>query len=678
MTNSVHPKYPKLFEPLDLGFLKVKNRVLMGSMHTGLEEAKNGYDKMAEYYRQRAAGGAGIIVTGGISPNFAGRTQPLASQLSFSWQVKSHQKITKAVHQEGGLICMQILHAGRYAYHPLAVAPSPIKSPISPFKPWGLGKLGIKKTIFDFINSAHLAQKAGYDGVEVMGSEGYLINQFLVNRTNKRKDEYGGSLENRMRLPIEIVKGIREKCGKNFIIIYRLSMLDLVSDGSEWNEVVTLAKEIEKAGATIINTGIGWHEARIPTIATMVPRAAFSWVTKKLKSEVSIPLITTNRINHPQVAEDVLNNEEADMVSMARPFLADPEIVKKSYENREDEINTCIACNQACLDHVFQGKVSSCLVNPKACHETEYEFQAANKVKNIAVVGAGPAGLSVATEAAKRGHKVTIFDKESQIGGQFNMAKVIPGKKEFYETLRYYQKLIDLYQVDLKLNHEVNAADLFSMGFDEFVVATGVNPRTPEISGINHSKVLSYIDVLKHKKEVGKKVAIIGAGGIGFDVAEFLLHESHQMTVNEFLEYWGIDATNETRGGIEGINRKIDPPKRKIYLCQRKESKVGAGLGKTTGWIHRTTLKDMGVEFLSGVNYHGIDDRGIHISMGEKTQMLEVDNVIVCAGQNSNNKLFDELQGMGAKVHKIGGALLAGELDAKRAIKDGIDLAYKM
>lgn len=678
MSNEAHPNYPNLFEPLDLGFTKIRNRVLMGSMHTGLEESKNGHEKLAEYFRQRAAGGVGLIVTGGIAPNFAGRVHPLASQLSFPWQVKGHQKVTKAVHAEGGLICMQILHAGRYAYHPLAVAPSRIKSPISPFKPWGLGKLGVKKTINDYVKCAHLAQKAGYDGVEVMGSEGYLINQFLVKRTNKRKDGYGGSYENRMRFPIEIVKGIREKCGPNFIIIYRLSMLDLVPEGSSWQEIVTLAKEIEKAGATIINTGIGWHEARIPTIATMVPRGAFSWVTKKLKPEINIPLITTNRINHPQVAEDILSRGDADMVSMARPFLADPEIVKKSYENRVDEINTCIACNQACLDHTFQGKLSSCLVNPKACYETEYSANPTPKAKRVAVVGAGPAGLACATEAARRGHKVTLFDAADEIGGQFNMAKLVPGKKEFYETLRYFKKQIEITGVELKLGEKVNAKELFSQGFDEFITATGVTPRIPQISGVDHPMVLSYIDVLRGKKKVGNKVVIIGAGGIGFDIAEFLLHHEEQMSVEEFLSYWGIDPDNKTRGGVEGVKRSLDKAPREVYLCQRKTTKPGAGLGKTTGWIHRTTLKDMGVKMLSGVNYHGIDDRGIHITIDGKSQMLEVDNVIICAGQVSNNSLYEELKAKGANVHKIGGALLAGELDAKRAIKDGIDLAHKL
>jgi 2,4-dienoyl-CoA reductase (NADPH2) len=678
MTNELHPKFPKLFTPLDLGFTKIKNRVIMGSMHTGLEEAKNGHDKLAEYYRQRAKGGVGLIVTGGVSPNFAGRVHPLACQLSFKWQVKHHQKITKAVHEEDGLICMQILHAGRYAYHPLAVSASRIKSPISPFKPWKLGRLGVKKTINDFINCASLAQDAGYDGVEVMGSEGYLLNQFLVKITNKRTDKWGGSYENRMQFPLEIVRGIREKCGENFIIIFRLSMLDLVPGGSSWEEIVTLAKEVEKAGATIINTGIGWHEARIPTIATMVPRAAFTWVTRKLKPEISIPLITTNRINAPHIAEEILSSGDADMVSMARPFLADPEIINKSFEGRVDEINTCIACNQACLDHTFKGKLSTCLVNPKACYETEYKFKPVTKSKRIAVVGAGPAGMAAATEAARRGHKVTLFDSAKEIGGQFNMAKLIPGKKEFYETLRYFRKQVEITNVDLRLETTVTAKELFSGGFDEFVIATGVTPRTPKINGVNHPMVLSYIDVLRGQKKVGKKVAIIGAGGIGFDIAEYLLHREDQMNVAEFLSYWGIDPGNNTRGGVDGINRVIEKPNREIYLCQRKTTKIGAGLGKTTGWIHRQSLKDMGVKMLAGVNYHGIDDRGLHISIDDKSQMLEVDTIILCAGQVSNDSLFEDLKAKGANVHKIGGAMLAGELDAKRAIKNGIDIAFKL
>ena len=548
-------KYKHIFEPLDLGFTTLKNRILMGSMHTGLEEEKNGIDKIATYYAERAKGGVGLIVTGGIAPNIQGWTGPFSARMSTNKHAKHHKKITEAVHAEGGKICMQILHAGRYGYHPFNVAPSKIKAPINRFTPFKLKESGVQRTIRDFVNSAKLSKIAGYDGVEIMGSEGYLINQFIAKRTNKRNDKWGGDYENRMRLPIELVKQTREAVGKEFIIIYRLSMLDLVENGSSWEEVVQLGKEIEKAGATIINTGIGWHEARIPTIATSVPRAAFTWVTKKMKEEISIPLVTSNRINMPETAEKILSEGDADMISMARPFLADPEWVNKAEADKSDEINTCIGCNQACLDHVFQQKVASCLVNPRACHETELNYNPTETQKNIAVVGAGPAGLAAATIAAQRGHIVTLFDAASEIGGQFNMAKQIPGKEEFYETIRYFQKQIELHNVEVKLNTKVSLSDLENADFDEIVLATGIKPRELKIEGIDHSKVLSYIDVLKDKKPVGKRVAVIGAGGIGFDVSEYLSHEgeSTALNIDAWLKEWGIDKSMEARSGIEGV-----------------------------------------------------------------------------------------------------------------------------
>ena len=667
--------YPKLFEPLDLGFTSLKNRVLMGSMHTGLEEVKNGFEKMAAYFGERAKGGVGLIVTGGIAPSREGWTGPFAAKLTSKRTARKHQIITEEVHKHGGKICMQILHAGRYGYHPLAVAPSAIKSPISPFKPRALSKRGIENIIRDFAKTAQLAQYAGYDGVEVMGSEGYLINQFIVEKTNKRTDEWGGSYENRMRFPGEIVKRVRQAVGENFIIIYRLSMLDLVEGGSNWVEVVQLAKAIENAGATIINTGIGWHEARIPTIATMVPRAAFSWVTKKMMGEVNIPLITTNRINSPEVAEQVLTDGCADMISMARPFLADPELVNKANEGREDEINTCIACNQACLDHVFNRQTSSCMVNPRACNETELNYIQSKVIKKVAVVGAGPGGLSAATVSAQRGHQVTLFDAESEIGGQFNIAKQIPGKEEFHETIRYFKRQLELHRVDVQLNRRVEIDDLED--YDEIILATGITPNIPDIEGIDHSKVLSYLDVVKHKKHVGDKVAIIGAGGIGFDVAEYLTHEgkSTSLEIGAFLKEWGIDEANEVRGGIEDMAAEVPANPRQVYLLQRKETKLGAGLGKTTGWIHRATLKNKNVNMLRGVAYQKIDDKGLHISAKEKEQLLEVDNVIICAGQKSNNKMYEPLQKMGKSVHLIGGAHKAAELDAKAAINQGSRLA---
>ncbi len=671
---SNHP-YPHLFAPLDLGFTTLKNRVLMGSMHTGLEETKNGFEKMAAYYGERAAGDVGLIVTGGIAPNRAGWVGPLAAKLTTSSEVREHQIVTKAVHENDGKICMQILHSGRYGYHPLAVAPSALKSPISPFKPWKLSSRGIRNTIKAFAKTAGLAQDAGYDGVEVMGSEGYLINQFISRKTNKRKDDYGGSYQNRIRFPIEIVKAVREKVGPNFIIIYRLSMLDLVHEGSSWEEVIELAKRIEEAGATIINTGIGWHEARIPTIATMVPRGGFSWVTKKMMGQVNIPLITTNRINTPEVAEKIIADGHANMISMARPFLADAKFVEKAKNDQAHLINTCIGCNQACLDHVFENKTSSCLVNPRACHETELNYVPTEVPKRIAVVGAGPAGLSCAAVAAERGHQVTLFEKADRIGGQFNMAKRIPGKFEFNETIRYFREQLKLHKVELKLNTTFDQDTAVSEKFDEVIIATGVTPRKLSIPGIDHPKVLSYIDVLRNNAKVGKSAALIGAGGIGFDVAEFLSveHPDAEPELDHFMEEWGIDKDLKTPGGI--VQPKSTEPLRELFLLQRKGGKLGAKLGKTTGWIHRSTLKMKKVKMIGSVAYEKIDDKGLHISVNGKPTLLEVDNIVICAGQVSLKDLFDPLKELGIKVHLIGGADEAGELDAKRAIEQGVKLA---
>ncbi|WP_422359410.1 FAD-dependent oxidoreductase [Reichenbachiella sp.] len=674
-----HDKYPHLFAPLDLGFTTLKNRSLMGSMHTGLEETKNGYERMATYFGERAKGGVGLIVTGGVSPNRQGWVAPFSARMTKTIHAKKHRVVTERVHEYDGKICMQILHAGRYGYHPLNVAPSAIKSPITPFKPFALSERGIRNTISDFARCASLAKEAGYDGVEVMGSEGYLINQFIAQHTNKRNDQWGGSYENRMRFPIEIVKAVRQAVGEDFIIIYRLSMLDLIPQGSEWSEVVQLAKEIEKAGATIINTGIGWHEARIPTIATMVPRGAFTWVTKKMKGEVDIPLITTNRINKPDVAEKILANGDADMVSMARPFLADADLIVKSEQGREDEINTCIGCNQACLDHVFKNQLSTCLVNPRACKETELNYLPALAKKKVAVVGAGPAGLAYSTIAAERGHEVTLYEASSEIGGQFNMAKKIPGKEEFYETLRYFNKRIQLTGVNLQLNTKVDAKQLAAEGYDQVIVATGVNPRNPGIDGQDHPKVLSYIDVLKHEKQVGDKVAIIGAGGIGFDVAEYLSQEgeSPSLNIEDFMHEWGVDIKNEQRGGL--VEPEMPKAKREITMLQRSESKMGARLGKTTGWIHRTTLKHKQVKMITHVTYNKIDDEGLHITIkGKEQQVLPVDHVILCAGQLPENSLVSELENEGINVAKIGGADVAAELDAKRAIDQSSRLAAKL
>lgn len=665
-------KFPHIFESLDLGFLTLKNRVLMGSMHTGLEEEKHGFERMAAYYGARAAGGVGVIVTGGVAPNRAGWIAPFSMRLTSAGQVKKHRIVTDKVHREGGRICMQILHSGRYGYHPFCVAPSPIKAPINRFRPRELSHRGIHKTINDFVRCASLAREAGYDGVEVMGSEGYLINQFISKKTNKRKDGWGGPYENRIKFPLAIVRSIRERVGDNFIIIYRLSMLDLVKEGSTWDEVVQLAKEIEKAGATIINTGIGWHEARVPTIATMVPRAGFAWVTKRLMGEVSIPLVTTNRINMPEVAESVLAEGAADMVSMARPFLADPDWVKKAEEGRVSEINTCIGCNQACLDHIFSRKTSTCLVNPRACRETEIPFKPAASPKKVAVVGAGPAGLACAVTAASRGHRVTLYEAGEHIGGQFRLAMEIPGKEEFAETLRYYTRQLELNKVELRLGAKPTALELKS--FDAVVLSTGVVPRIPDIPGIKGDNVALYSEILRGEKVCGPRVAIVGAGGIGFDLAAYLLHEENDRgDVQRFMAEWGVDMQYAGEGGLGQIEKHT--PAREIYLLQRKKTKPGLGLGKTTGWIHRSHLKKNGVKMLNGVDYLAIEEQGLRIRHGGSEQLIEVTDVVICAGQLSELGLAKELDGAGVKYHVIGGALKAGELDAKRAIRQGTELA---
>lgn len=665
-------KYPHLLQPLNLGFTTLKNRVIMGSMHTGLEEEKNGYDRMAAYFAERAKGQVGLIVTGGIAPNRQGWTAPFTSKITNKREANRHKKITKAVHENDGKICMQILHSGRYGYHPFAVAPSAIKSPISPFKPWALSKMGVNRTIRHFVRAAKLAQHAKYDGVEIMGSEGYLINEFVSAKTNKRTDKWGGEFENRIQFPLDIIRRTREAVGENFILIFRLSMLDLVEEGNTWEETVHFAKEIEKAGATIINTGIGWHEARVPTIATMVPRGGFSWVTEKMMKEIKIPLITTNRINSPEKAEEILAKGHAHMVSMARPFLADPEIIKKAIEGREEEINTCIGCNQACLDHVFKQKTASCLVNPRACHETILNYTPTPAPKTIAVIGAGPAGLAAATVTAKRGHKVTLFETHTEIGGQFNIAKLIPGKEEFYETLRYFANEIKIHGVELKLNTKATATELKQ--FDEVIIATGIKPRQIKLKGIDNENVLDYEDVLKLCKPVGKKVAIIGAGGIGFDVAEFLSHEgeSPSLDTNLFLKEWGIDGTNSVRGGL--LKPNPHPSPREITMLQRSDSKIGKDLGKTTGWIHRQSLKMKKVTMLNGVSYDKIDEKGIHITINEKKQLIEADTIVVCAGQLSVNLLHEELIKLGKTPHLIGGGKNAKKIDAQRAIREGSEL----
>jgi 2,4-dienoyl-CoA reductase (NADPH2) len=670
-------RYPHLLAPLDLGFVSLRNRVLMGSMHTGLEDRARDYPKLAAYFAERAAGGVGLIVTGGMAPTLRGWLAPFASSMIFPWQVKRHRLVTDAVHAEGGRICMQILHAGRYGYHPLSVAPSAVQSPISPFKPRALSRRGVEREIRGFVRAARLAQRAGYDGVEVMGSEGYFINEFTTPRVNRRGDEWGGDAANRYRIAEDIVRRIRAAVGPRFIIIYRLSMLDLVPGGNTWEEIVAQARAVEAAGATLINTGIGWHEARIPTIATMVPRAAFTWVTRKLKGEVGIPLVTTNRINTPAVAEQVLAEGDADMVSMARPLLADSDFVNKAAAGRADEINVCIACNQACLDHTFSRQVASCLLNPRACHETELNYRPTGRPRALAVVGAGPAGLAFACVAAQRGHRVTLFESAQEIGGQFNMAKRIPGKEEFRETLRYYRRQLELSGVGLRLGVAAGVDDL--RGFDAVVLATGVYPRQPQIEGIDHPKVVSYIDVLRRGVAVGRRVAIMGAGGIGFDVAEYLGHPPGDETAfprpDEFARHWGIDLSLAARGGVEGVDAKPEPLAREIWLLQRKASKPGKDLGKTTGWVHRLSLRERGVQMLAGVEYRRIDDAGLHIRHEGSDRLLVVDNVVVCAGQLPRRDLEDPLRAAGIEVHLIGGADLAAELDAKRAIWQGSRLA---
>ncbi|MDX3862288.1 NADPH-dependent 2,4-dienoyl-CoA reductase [Streptomyces europaeiscabiei] len=666
-------RYPHLLSPLDLGFTTLPNRVLMGSMHVGLEEAERGFERMAEFYAARARGGVGLIVTGGIAPNDAGRPYEGGAKLTTDAEAEKHREITDAVHREGGRIAMQILHFGRYAYHRDLVAPSALQAPISPYVPHALTDAEVEQTIDDYARAARLARQAGYDGVEIMGSEGYLINEFIAAGTNHRDDRWGGSYENRTRFPVEIVRRVREAVGEDFIVVYRLSMLDLVPGGSSFDEVVTLAKAVEAAGATIINTGIGWHEARIPTIATSVPRGAYSWVTRRLMGAVSVPLVTTNRINTPEVAEELLADGHADMVSMARPMLADPDFVNKAREGRSDAINTCIGCNQACLDHVFSGEITSCLVNPRACHETELVLSPTRLRKRVAVVGAGPAGLACAVSAAERGHEVTLFDAASEVGGQLNVARKVPGKQEFDETLRYFRHQLDAHGVAVRLDTRVEADDLTA--YDEVVVATGVTPRIPELPGVDHPKVLGYLDVLRDGAPVGDRVAILGAGGIGFDVAEFLTDGGEKTSEDPaaYFRQWGVDMDYRAPGGLAAPERPAPP--RSVHLLQRKTSKVGAGLGRTTGWIHRTELKHRGVTMVPGVQYDLIDDAGLHVTVDGVRRVLEVDTVVLCTGQDPRRGLYDELIAAGRSAHLIGGADVAAELDAKRAIKQGTEVA---
>jgi 2,4-dienoyl-CoA reductase (NADPH2) len=670
-------RYPHLLKPLDLGFTSLRNRVIMGSMHTGLEEQPNGHARQAAFFARRAEGGVALMVTGGIGVSDRGVLGPGASKMTNETEASHHRVITEAVHNAGSKILMQALHGGRQSYHNQLVAPSAKQAPIYPFKPHALTAEEVEQEIESFANAAALAKWAGYDGVEIMGSEGYLINQFLTPRVNERDDQWGGSYENRMRFPLEIVRRTRERCGQDFIIMYRISSLDLVPDGSDWPEVVQLAQALELAGVTILNCGIGWHEARVPTIATMVPRAAFTWVARKLKQHISVPLVTSNRINMPSVAESVLARGDADLISMARPMLADPDFVRKAMENRESEVNTCIACNQACLDHTFQLRQASCLVNPMACYETELTLAPAASPRHFAVVGAGPAGMAFSLTAAQRGHKVTLFEGSGQIGGQFNIARQIPGKEEFSETLRYYNVMLNLHGVDIRLNHRVSAAELAQGGFDEVILATGIEPRVPDIEGIDHPKVMGYLDVLRDHKPVGKRVAVIGAGGIGFDLAEYISHgsESASLDPQRFMKEWGIDPSAAARGGVAGIQAQVEPSPRQIWLLQRKASKVGAGLGKTTGWIHREALKKKGVQMVPGVHYLKVDDAGLHVEINGEIRVLEVDNVVLCAGQQSLRELEQPLQQAGVEVRVIGGADVAAELDAKRAIDQGVRLA---
>ncbi|TNE61589.1 MAG: NADPH-dependent 2,4-dienoyl-CoA reductase [Bacteroidetes bacterium] len=671
--------YPHLFTPLDLGFTTLPNRILMGSMHTGLEEDKGRLERLARYFAARARGGVGLMVTGGIAPNRQGWLAPFSAKLTTQAEKNKHRLVCSAVHDEGGRICMQILHAGRYAAHPMLVAPSPLRAPISPLRPWEMSPRLIRSTIQDFARTAALAREAGYDGVEIMGSEGYLINQFVAARTNKRTDDWGGSFENRIRFPLEIMRAVRAQTGPDFIVIFRVSMLDLVEDGSTWDEVVALARAVEAAGATLINTGIGWHEARIPTIATMVPRGAYAWVTERLKPEISIPLITTNRINTPEKAEEILALGQADMVSMARPLLADPDFARKAAEGRATEINTCIACNQACLDHIFEKKTASCLVNPRACHETSlppFEIHTGTSKGRVAVVGAGPAGLSCATELAARGFETHLYEASGAIGGQFNMAKRIPGKEEFTETLRYFNTLLEKTGVHCHFHTTVTTEMLQEQGFSDVVLATGVSPRVPALDGMDHPKVLSYIDVLLHQKPVGRTAAIIGAGGIGFDVAMYLTEPDAvpASSLDAYRQEWGIDPDYRQSGGL--AEARPAPPSRKVWLLQRSRGKFGASLGKTTGWAHRLTLRHRGVEMWGGVTYQKVDDSGLHLLVNQEPRILEVENVVICAGQEPQRTLQPDLKAAGIRVQLIGGAKLAAELDAKRAIEEGLLAAW--
>jgi len=673
MTPASDSPYPHLFTPLDLGFTQLRNRILMGSMHTGLEDRARDFPRLAAYFAERAEGGVGLIVTGGFAPNVVGWLKPFGGKLSWPWEVRPHRQLTAAAHQHGAKICLQLLHAGRYAYHPLSVAPSALKAPINPFKPRALSTRGVDRHIADYARSARLARDAGYDGVEVMGSEGYLINEFVAPRTNMRTDEWGGDANQRMHFAVEIVRRIREACGPDFIIIYRLSLVDLVGDGSDWQEIVAQAQAIEAAGATLINTGIGWHEARIPTIATSVPRAAFAGVTAKLKPHVGVPLVATNRINMPDVAERILAAGGADMVSLARPLLADPQWANKARSGRPDRINTCIACNQACLDHVFENKLASCLVNPRAAHETELVYRPAPVPRRIAVVGAGPAGLACATVAAERGHHVTLFEAGAEIGGQFNVAKRIPGKEEFHETLRYFGQKLQETGVDVRLQARADVAAL--VPFDEVVLATGILPRKVDFPGAGHPKVVDYLDVLQGRVKVGPKAAIIGAGGIGFDVGEFLSHAgaSPSLDPGHWMAEWGVDPTFESRGAL--VRPAVTPSPRELWLLQRTAGRPGARLGKTTGWIHRATLKAKGVTMLGGVTYLGVDNEGLRISVDGVEQLLAVDHVVICAGQESNRTLYTDLLSAGITARIIGGADVAAELDAKRAIDQGSRVA---